>query len=198
MNKSARTRQYILERTAPVFNRKGFSGTSLSDLTEATGLTKGALYGNFKDKEEIAVKAFEHAMRVVRDRVRKSMSGKGSSKERLFDLLQFYAGYVLHPPVPGGCPLLNTAVEADDHLKFMRRALRKELNGTVTFVQRLLEEGMASGEFARTTDARSLAYFIFCSVEGAVMFSRAIGSVEPMDYVTGYCRKILEQISKQP
>lgn len=46
--KSERTRQFIIEKVAPIFNRKGYAGTSLSDLTEATGLTKGAIYGNFK------------------------------------------------------------------------------------------------------------------------------------------------------
>ena len=57
MTKSERTRLFIVEKTAPLFNTKGFDGTTLSDLSEATGLTKGALYGNFADKDEIAVEA---------------------------------------------------------------------------------------------------------------------------------------------
>ena len=51
--KSFETKQYILEKIAPIFNKNGYAGTSLSDVTKATGLTKGAIYGNFKDKEEI-------------------------------------------------------------------------------------------------------------------------------------------------
>lgn len=196
MSKSARTRQHILERTAPVFNSKGFSGTSLADLTAVTGLTKGALYGHFKGKEEIAVEAFGHAVRVVREQVRRNLSGKLSHRDRLLGLLEFYAGYVLHPPVAGGCPLLNTAVEADDHLKFMRRALRKELGATVAFIQRLLDNGIAAGEFRSVPDTRALAFVIFCSVEGAIMFSRIERSAEPMNYIVGHCRQMLDQISK--
>jgi|SRR5690606_3683577 len=196
MRKSARTQQHILERTAPVFNSKGFSGTSLADLTEATGLTKGALYGHFRDKEEIAVKAFGHAIRVVREQVRCNLSDKSSFREQLLGLLEFYAGYVLHPPVAGGCPLLNTAVEADDHLKFMRRALRKELEATVAFIQRLLDNGIAAGEFRRVPDTRALAFVVFCSVEGAIMFSRIERSAEPMRYIVDHCRQMLDQISK--
>ncbi len=48
--KSDRTKQFILEKVAPVFNKNGYFGTSMSDITEATGLTKGAIYGNFKNK----------------------------------------------------------------------------------------------------------------------------------------------------
>lgn len=196
MNKSARTRQHILERTAPLFNSKGFSGTSLTDLTQVTGLTKGALYGHFKGKEEIAVKAFEHAIHVVRDQVRSNLSGKRSNRDRLLGLLEFYAGYVLSPPVAGGCPLLNTAIEADDHLKFMRKTLRKELTATVAFIQRLLDRGIAAGEFRQVADTRALAFVIFCSVEGAIMFSRIERSAEPMNYIVGHCRQMLDQISK--
>lgn len=197
MTKSARTRQYILDRTAPLFNRKGYCGTSLADLTGATGLTKGALYGNFRDKEEIAQRAFDHAVCLIREQVRESLSGKDSSKARLLGLLDFYAGYVLNPPVPGGCPLLNTAVEADDHHKFLQEAVSRELNNTVSFIQQLLDKGIVDGEFKPVPDTRALAVMIFCAVEGAIMFSRVEQSNEPMHYVAGYCKKLLDQITTQ-
>ena len=54
-----------MEKTAPVFNMYGFDGATLSLLQEATGLTKGSLYGNFADKEEIAREAFGRSLRVV-------------------------------------------------------------------------------------------------------------------------------------
>lgn len=197
MSKSARTREHILDRTAELFNRKGYSGTSLADLTAATGLTKGALYGNFRNKEEIAEKAFAYAVELVRDRARKQLSGKGTCRERLLGLLEFYAGYVLDPPVPGGCPLLNTAVEADDHHKFMRKAVKKELNNVVAYIQRLLDQGIATGEFRNIPDTRALAFVMFCSVEGAIMFSRIERSTEPMNYVVGHCRQLVYQIRKE-
>ncbi|HAE68223.1 MAG TPA: TetR/AcrR family transcriptional regulator, partial [Sphingobacterium sp.] len=54
MSKAEQTRQYIIEKTAPIFNKKGYFATSLSDITTATGLTKGSIYGNFKDKDDLA------------------------------------------------------------------------------------------------------------------------------------------------
>ena len=53
-SRSEKTRQLIIETAAPIFNKKGYAGTSLSDLTQATGLTKGSIYGNFKNKDEVA------------------------------------------------------------------------------------------------------------------------------------------------
>ena len=58
MSKAERTKNFIIEKTAPLFNMKGYSGTSMSDITAATGLTKGSIYGNFENKDEVAIAAF--------------------------------------------------------------------------------------------------------------------------------------------
>ncbi len=59
LTKAERTRQYIIASTAEIFNKKGYEGTSLTDLTSATKLTKGSIYGNFRNKEEVAAAAFD-------------------------------------------------------------------------------------------------------------------------------------------
>ena len=61
LSKSAQTKQFIIEKAAPIFNKKGFAATSMNDILEATGLAKGGVYGNFTSKEEIALLAFEYA-----------------------------------------------------------------------------------------------------------------------------------------
>jgi AcrR family transcriptional regulator len=195
VTKAERTRQYIIEQTAPVFNVKGFDGTSLHDLTEATGLTKGAIYGNFVDKEEIAMEAFSYSIKKVKQMIRESISKAVTAKSQLLAMLDFYAEYVFHPPIKGGCPLLNTAVEADDYHKSMRSVVVQELNDTVDFIAELLTNGIKAGEFKKQTNARQLAYVFFCSIEGGVMFSRAERSDEPMKMIVLHCKKILDQIS---
>ena len=142
MTKADKTRQHILEKTAPLFNRKGFHGTSLAELTAATGLTKGALYGNFQDKEQMALEAFQYSIAKVREVVKQELSGSSTCKEQLIALLSFYSNYVFSPPIPGGCPLLNTAIEVDDHRTSMRRVVVKELHHTIGFIQNLIDQGI--------------------------------------------------------
>ena len=196
VTKAEQTRQYIIEKTAPLFNKKGFDGTSLSDLTEATGLTKGALYGNFRDKEEIGAAAFRYSIAKVRSIVRSRVDAAITCKGQLLAVIEFYSDYVFDPPVPGGCPILNTAIEADDHHTSMRKVVSQELMNTVNFISDLLEKGIAAGEFKKDTRPKELAYSLFCAIEGALMFARVERSREPMDIIVDHCKKILEQISK--
>jgi TetR/AcrR family transcriptional regulator, transcriptional repressor for nem operon len=195
MTKAERTRQFIIEQTAPLFNCKGFDGTSLTDLTEATGLSKGAIYGNFSDKEEIATEAFRYSIGKVKELVLNRMEGVQSCKGQLLALLDFYSEYVFNPPIKGGCPLLNASVEVDDHHHSMRRVVVKELSDTVAFISNLLEEGIRKKEFRKDIKCQELAYVFFCSIEGALMFSRAERSRQPMDIVIKHCKNILKNIS---
>lgn len=196
MTKGERTRQHIIEKTAPLFNKKGFDGTSLSDLTETTGLTKGALYGNFADKEEIALEAFKYSIQKVKAIARAKVEKADTYRKQLFALLDFYGEYVFDPPIPGGCPMLNTAVEADDYRTTMCKVVTKELMDTIRFITSLLEKGIKAGEFKKDTRSNEIAYTLFCSIEGALMFARVEKSDEPMKIIIRHCKNLINQISK--
>ena len=60
MTKGEQTRRKIVEAAAPIFNKRGYEGSSLSDLMEATGLKKGGIYRHFSSKEELAAEAFDY------------------------------------------------------------------------------------------------------------------------------------------
>src|SRR5438477_5793353 len=67
VSKGDETRQEIIRKAAPIFNRKGYSGAALSDLMRATGLEKGGIYRHFESKQDLAVDAFAHAWKVSFD-----------------------------------------------------------------------------------------------------------------------------------
>jgi TetR/AcrR family transcriptional repressor of nem operon len=195
VTKSEKTRAFIIETTAPLFNTKGYDGTSVADLSSATGLTKGAIYGNFSSKEEIAFEAFRYSIEKVRTMVQMQLEGAVSCKDQLRALLDFYTQYVFNPPIPGGCPLLNMAIEADDHRTSMRKVVVKELMKTIDFISTLLTKGVKEGEFNESIEPKKLAYTFFCAIEGALMFARVERSREPMDIIVNHCKRILDQIS---
>ncbi len=83
MSKAERTRQFIVEKTAPLFNAKGYAGTSLSDMTDATGLTKGSIYGNFANKDEVALAVFDHNWGRVQSLLRSEMDRRSTCKSQV-------------------------------------------------------------------------------------------------------------------
>ena len=71
LTKAEQTTQFIIEKVAPLFNQKGYAATSMSDITRVTGLTKGAIYGNFENKEAIAIAAFDKSVNDLLKRIGK-------------------------------------------------------------------------------------------------------------------------------
>ncbi|MGH3089358.1 MAG: TetR family transcriptional regulator C-terminal domain-containing protein [Rubrobacteraceae bacterium] len=172
MRKGERTRRAIIERSAPVFNTKGYFGTSMNDLVRETGLEKGGIYNHFGGKEELALAAFEYAVGVMERRYAAAMKGKDGALEKLFAVMYEMAGIVEDPPVAGGCPVLNSAVESTDANPALKERAREFANGWLRLVGSLVKEGISTGEFRPDADPRKTASIVVSTLEGAVMLSR--------------------------
>ena len=177
MSKAERTRQFIIEQTAPVFNKQGYAGTSLNDLTAATGLTKGAIYGNFENKEEVALAAFDYNLGLVQDALRTGTLSGSTVREQLLAMPRFYREAYPRLRQRGGCPILNAAVECDDAppaalLQRVQDSLAKWHRNLV----RLIEKGQQNGEIKPTADASRYANLFISLTEGGILVSKATGS----------------------
>lgn len=181
MKKSEQTRQFIIEKSAAIINKKGISGTSITDLMEATKLAKGGIYGNFNSKEEISIEAFNYLAGNVSAKL-DSLIIRGTAREKLFALLKYYVDFC-EPDKEGGCALLNFGTEVDDTNQVLRQRVSKAVKRSQLRIQKVVEEGQASGEFAKHTDPRIFALKMFVMVEGAHFTCRVTNSKAPMHII---------------
>src|SRR5713226_5877796 len=141
VTKGEQTRREIVQKAAPLFNQKGYEGTSLSDLMDATGLQKGGIYRHFPSKEVLAAEAFDYSWG-------KAVSGRLDGVEEVPDpvdrLKKMIANFVEIRTglVPGGCPLMNTAIEADDGNAVLRSRARKALQNWTARLSGIASEGI--------------------------------------------------------
>jgi TetR/AcrR family transcriptional repressor of nem operon len=171
MTKGEQTRRDIVEKAAPLFNQKGFEGTSLADLMQATGLQKGGIYRHFSGKKELAAEAFDYAWEKA---VRGRLDGVADVPDCVDRLKKTIDNFVERRAglVPGGCPLMNTAVEADDGNPVLRARARKALQGWTERLSRITAEGIKKHEIDRRVTPRQLSELIISSLEGALLISR--------------------------
>jgi len=172
MRKGERTRQMIVERAAPVFNIHGYFGASMSDLIRETRIGKGGIYNHFESKEALAVEAFDFAVELVRERFRATLAGKERAVDRLLAIVGVFRSMIDDPPLPGGCPVLNTAIEADDTNPPLRDRARQAMDEWQTLIVRVAHKGIRTGELRPETDPEALATVITAALEGAVMLSK--------------------------
>ena len=187
------TRQRILEQSAAVFNKHGYWGTSMSALMAATGLEKGGLYRHFESKEDLAAAAFDYAWEAVTEPRRRGLEDCTTSLEKLLLLVRNF----VEPParaLPGGCPLLNTAIENDDGNPVLREKARAALNEWRSVIAEIVRDGQRGRELRKDVDPVAVATIVISSLEGAIMFSRLEKTREALftvgKHLDGYLRSL--------
>ena len=191
MTQGQETKKFVIEKAAGIFNTRGYSGTALSDLMEATGLQKGGIYRHFESKEQLALDAFDFAFQMS---LRVRFEGFDRLSSPLQQLRHFIRNFVhRRSPIPGGCPMVNTAVENDDGNPALRARAKEAVNIFVGRLVDTIERGIAEGEIKRDTDARAFALLLFSSLEGALVVSRLEGSFKPLEVVARSLEKYLDE-----
>jgi AcrR family transcriptional regulator len=171
MSKGEQTRERILASSAQLFNRQGYFGASLADIMRETGLEKGGIYNHFSSKEQLALESFDYAYGLIQERVRQALSGKFNAIERLLAIVTVFQGILEDPQVAGGCPILNTAIEADDANEVLRDRARSAMDNWRTTIHRIVNKGIERHQIRPGVDADEVASILIATLEGAIMLS---------------------------
>jgi AcrR family transcriptional regulator len=177
MGKAEKTREYIVEKTAPLFNRKGYSGTSMSDLTETTGLTKGAIYGNFENKDEVALAAFDYNVGKMIERVRALQATNPTAMGKLEAYITVYRSGLSKPFLSPGCPIVNTGVEADDTHPQLKQKVTDAVSRWHRSISAIINQGIREGEFRSDVDVAAFASLMIAMIEGGITVTKISGDL---------------------
>ena len=148
-----------------VFWRRGYAATSIQDLVVGTGLSRSSLYGTFESKQALYEKALERYAAVTTSNVN-LLSGPGSPKDLIRQLLVGVATSELKDPQRRGCLVANAALEVAGHDEAVAKLVTHNLQRLQAAIQALILRGQASGEIASTRDARALSHFIVNTMQG--------------------------------
>jgi TetR/AcrR family transcriptional repressor of nem operon len=190
MRKGDQTRREIIRRAAPIFNQKGYDGAALSDLMRATGLEKGGIYRHFDSKQELAGEAFDHAWKLAMDARFEGTQKIPNTVDRLKQIIRNFRDRT--GIVPGGCPLLNTAVDSDDGNPKLRAKAQQALSLWLHRLEAIVEEGKRRREVRSAVDSAELAMLIVSTLEGSNMIRRLQKKDGPLDLACHHLEDHLE------
>ncbi len=194
MSKGELTRQRIIEIAAPLFNQRGYAGCSMQDILRETGLKKGGVYRHFGSKEELAAEAFRYSLsQAVKIRTPPANS-LSRPVERLHRVVE---QFVEEPsPIPGGCPILNTAIDTDDGNPLLRELARKGLKNWRARISQIVRDGISRKEIREDVEPQSFANTIIATLEGALMISRLEHSRRALNDARASLERLIEGVSR--
>lgn len=172
MSKGQTSREYIVQTAMPIFNVKGYNGTSMQNIIEETGFQKGGIYRHFQSKEELAIAAFQYAYQQMRNAYLSSYAKEDAPDMKLEKFLANMKFFLVKPPVKGGCPILNTAVDVDDTNEPLRKVVQEVANEWEMFMTAIFEDGKKKKIFSKSLNVVKEAQFFIAAIEGAIMFTK--------------------------
>jgi AcrR family transcriptional regulator len=190
--KAERTRRFIIEQTAPVFNVKGVAATAVSDIMNATKMAKGSLYVHFENKENLAYSVVDHNLQAYFIKAAEATAQQQTAKNKFFALLDFLNDPINHP-IAGGCPMLNFGIEADDTNPIIKEKVRLAMEEAQQGIMSILNSGIAKGEFIKDWDVKEFATKVFAMLEGGVLMSRVYGDSSYMKVLIAILKREIEE-----
>ncbi|WP_047151737.1 TetR/AcrR family transcriptional regulator [Aneurinibacillus tyrosinisolvens] len=186
MRKGERTRQRIIEKSSILFNQYGYADSSISDVMKVTGLEKGGIYRHFDSKEELEVNAFHYAIHLMGEHYSQALESEGNSLEKLTAFIDAFRTLFEDTPIPGGCPIMNAAIESDDKNPGFRHHVRMAMDGLLLTIQKIIMKGIQKKEINPSVDPQYVSSLFVSSLEGALMLSRLYQDASYLDQMINH------------
>lgn len=170
-----KTKEDIIQKSAEMFNKKGYLSTSIQDIETCTGLSKGSIYGNFANKEEVALEVFRYNFRLLFSGIETMIEQADTAKDKLLAYVHYYRkNYRFHLD-RGGCALLNVSVDVDDTNPALRAKAVKYIKVWEKTVHYLLELGTAQKEWKDNIDKQAFFSKLASLIQGGIFLSKTTG-----------------------
>ncbi|GAB4351319.1 MAG: ScbR family autoregulator-binding transcription factor [Candidatus Abyssubacteria bacterium] len=166
------TRKAIIEASLKLFARRGYHGTSVAQIAEATGMTKGALYWYFKGKEDL----FLNVLDCIREEWQKNIMSRVESHEgvveKLEQLFDATSEMVTSTENPCSMHLFLVSAGAQPEMREFEGAIKAAYAGYVNTLASTIRTGQENGEIRKDIDAQSAAVGLIGCLEGIVLQAR--------------------------
>jgi len=193
MRNPEKTKSEIIKAAAELFNRRGYTGCSISSIMDETGFKKGGIYNHFSGKEEIAVAAFDFSFKTSSEMIYRETEKGTDPLDKIHRMFDAFGKLATNPPVPGGCPVMNTAIDSDDRNPELLEKSRRAMDIWRRFTENLLNEAKTSGAISETVDTEQITTFMISSLEGGIMMTKMYKNAEPLDAVISNLKTILRK-----
>jgi AcrR family transcriptional regulator len=180
VSKGAETRAAILDQAVEIASEVGFTGLTIGQLAERTGLSKSGLFAHFRSKEALQLETLARARERLTDVVVRPAlaTPRGVARVRaLFDLWLLWATEVLE----GGCIFVTASAEYDDRPGAMRDALVQGEKDWTEFIVTVAGTAVSEGDFQADLDLEQFAFTVQALMYGYHHASRLMKDPKALD-----------------
>ena len=191
-------KEKIVHESLKLFSLKGFLSTSIHDILEAAGTSKGGFYNHFSSKEDLFFQVLDEARRIWREKNLAGLDEIENPSEKITTLMNNYKDRYLKDAenLPGGCVFITLAAELNNQRPHLSKEIEKGFIGLKGLIKRLLDQGKESGEFGKEIDTDTVTEVLFNGMLGASLSYGVHKSKDDLDKSIKSLIEYFEQLEK--
>ncbi len=195
MRNAEATKNTIIKESANLFNTQGYKATSISDITRATGYTKGAIYRHFTSKQDLEQHALRRLSKLMFEEISISIREAKTFRDKFEAIFSFFENYMNAPLYEGGCPLMNAAVESDDTDPVLRQQAFNMLAHLKASMAKLIENGIKNNQVRPDVDIPYCSTVFIATLEGGIMMSKLERNKKAIQHTIQHLRGLITEMS---
>ncbi len=195
--KGIQTRQNIIAKSLRLFCVKGYYNTSINDILEATGLTKGGFYGHFSRKEALWYAVYDEAMRIWREVVFEGVPAATDPLERIQIFIENDIKNKLGNQVfEGGCFFHSMLVELSGQSASMSSHLMRGFDQLAGLLRAWLKQADQQGRLKENLNFNAIARYLIVALNGAAALHVCNRDPAILDQTVNELRFYIQQLQK--
>jgi AcrR family transcriptional regulator len=195
--KGSQTRRKIVTKALQLFCVKGYYNTSVNDILQATGLTKGGLYGHFASKEDLWYAVYNEALGIWRKVVFEGIQSSADPLKRIQTLIENDIKTKLGKHVfEGGCFFHSMLVELSGQSDAMTSRLMRGFHQLAGLLRAWLEQAEQEGLLKENLNLHEIANYIIISLNGAAALYASSRDPAILDQTVSQLHFYIRQLKK--
>jgi len=183
----------VLKKAKDVFTEKGYNGTSMDDLVQATGLSRSSIYDTFGDKHGLFLRTLDQYKTAQLDDLTQLQAKTDSPKKKIRIIFDYTVKDILTDEERKGCMLVNASIEMSCVDKVIAKAALESMEEMEGHLYILIKEGQAKGEIAKKASPKALARYLYNSLMGLRMVGKSRPDADALREIVKVTLSILDE-----
>lgn len=184
-------RNLVLQKATEVFHKKGYNGTSMQDLVDATALNRSSIYNSFGSKLSMFLEVLSYYQSIYSHSFSQGLAQSYNATEAIQTIFDLHLNEIVNDNDRKGCLVVNCKSEMVNQEPSIKSFMEKNQDRMIAMLEDIVTKGQMEKVFNQEQTANQYALFLFSSIQGLRMTGILNKNKEDLNNLTDTILKVL-------
>ncbi len=181
----------VLQKATDIFHKKGYNGTSMQDLVDATSLNRSSIYNSFGSKLGMFMAVLGHYQNIGKSKIRSEAKSAHNAADSVRSIFDMYIHDIITDPNQQGCLIVNCKSEMANQEPLIKSFMEQNQEQVLAMLEDIVNKGQMEKVFNEEQTANQYALYLYSSIQGLRMTGILNNNEEQLKNLVNTILKVL-------